>query len=58
MRDIPNIIAQRHAPAKPQMVLRHDISKSLCKCCGKRKDRTKGSTKAGRFVCFSCTGGA
>lgn len=56
MRDIPNIIEQRHKPKKADLVLHHDTSSSLCKCCEKRKPRTEGSTKGGRFVCFKCTG--
>lgn len=56
MRDIHNIIEQRHKPKKADLVLNHDTSSCLCRFCGKRKPRTEGSTKAGRFVCFKCTG--
>ena len=54
---LPLVVERRHTPAKPPLHLYHNVATAMCKCCGRRTERTKGSTKGGRFVCFTCAGG-
>jgi hypothetical protein len=43
-----------HAPKAPPLILAHDTSTALCRCCGKRKPRKGGKAVGGRFCCAEC----
>lgn len=43
-----------HAPKAPPLILAHDTSTALCRCCGKRKPRKVGKAVGGRFCCAEC----